>query len=327
MSEKIAIVNVNSYGRDFPEFITKIEAFGEVKKFMFDQNATPDELVSELDGYTYIILGTHPTFTKEFFEKNNSVRLIARHGLGFNNVDLKAAKEHGVYVTREENVIEQDAVAETAVSLIHAVARCIPVANKMVHDGEWKVNRARLMGYQLRNKTTGIIGYGNIGRRVGEIMKYGYKNKILAYDPYLPVEKAEEYGIELCTLEELLAQSDFISLHCFLTPENEKMINAENIKLMKRSAILINCARGKLVDEEAVAKAVKNRDIFGYGADTTASEPINEDNELLKLDHVILSPHVGVYTLECTHDMNKKVYEDIELVHNGKRPKVIINEM
>lgn len=327
MDEKIAIVNVNSYGRDFPEFLDKLNEIGEVKKFFFDQNATSKELAQALDGYKYIILGTHPTFKKEFFELNHSVKLIARHGLGFNNIDLAAAKEHGVFVTREEGVIEQDAVAETAVSLIHAVARCVVVANKMVHDGEWKKDRERVMGYQLRNKTTGIIGYGNIGRRVGEIMKYGYKNKILAYDPYLPEEKAKEYGIKLCSLDELLTNSDFVSIHCNLTDENEKMINADNLKLMKKSAILINCARGKLVDEQAIANAVKNRDLFGYGADATASEPINEDNELLALDHVILSPHVGVYTLECTHNMNQKVYDDIVLVHNGKRPNVIINEM
>lgn len=324
--EKVAIVNVKSFGREFPEFITELEEkIGPVKKFMFDQNVSQKELAETLKGYQYIILGNDPTFKKEFFENNTDVKLIARHGLGFNNVDLESAKANNVYVTKEENIIEQDAVAEHAVALLNVVSKNVSIANTMVHNGEWGVRRERLMGYQLRGKITGVIGYGNIGRRFGEIMKYGYKNRILAYDPYLPVEKAKEYGIELVGLEELLAQSDFISIHCNLTAENTHMINEKTLKKVKKGAVLINCARGALVDDYAVAEAVKKGDLFGYGADVCSQEPIHGDNPLLGQDHIVLTPHVSVYNLTCTENMNRKVMEDIYLVAAGKKPNVIVN--
>lgn len=324
--EKVAIVNVKSFGREFPEFIDELkEKIGYVEKFVFSQDASQEELIEKLKGFQYIILGTDPTFKAEFFENSPDVKLIARHGLGFNNVDLESAKKHNVYVTKEENIIEQDAVAEHAVALLNTVAKNINIANTMVHEGQWTVHRERLMGYQLRNKVTGVIGYGNIGRRFGEIMKYGYKNRILAYDPYLPQEKADEYGIELVGLDELLANSDFISMHCNLTEENKQMINSQTLKKVKKGAVLINCARGALVDDEAIVQAVENRDLFGYGADVCSQEPIHADNPLLNHDHIVLTPHVSVYNLTCTENMNRKVMEDIYLVAAGKKPNVIVN--
>ncbi|MDB7989879.1 NAD(P)-dependent oxidoreductase [Faecalicoccus pleomorphus] len=324
--EKVAIVNAKSFGREFPEFLDELkEKVGYVEKFIFSQDASQQELIDKLKDFHYIILGNDPTFKEEFFENCPDLKLIARHGLGFNNVDLEAAKKHNVYVTKEENIIEQDAVAEHAVSLLNVLAKNINIANQMVHQGEWGVRRERLMGYQIRGKVTGVIGYGNIGRRFGEIMKYGYKNRILAYDPYLPSEKAEEYGIELVSLDELLANSDFISMHCNLTDENKKMINQDTLKKVKKGAILINCARGALVDDEAVLETVESRDLFGYGADVCSQEPIHPDNPLLNHDHIVLTPHVSVYNLTCTENMNRKVMEDIYLVMEGKKPNVIVN--
>lgn len=324
---KIAICNVSGFGREFPEFITELEEkVGPVKKFTFDSNISSEELAQELRGYTYVILGTHPTFKEEFFELNHDVKLIARHGLGFNNIDIDAATKYGVIVTKESNVIEQDAVAEHAVGLLHAVAKNIIKANEMVHKDEWKVKRERLMGYQLRNRVTGIIGYGNIGRRVGEIMKYGYKNEVIAYDPYLPESVAEELGIELVSLETLFERSDFISIHCNLTKDNENLINETILEHAKPSLILINCARGGLVDEHAIASAINNDKIFGYGADAAKEEPMKMNNPLLKLDHVVLSPHVGVYNYTCTEMMNRKVMDDIYKMEAGEKPSDIINK-
>lgn len=323
---KIAICNVSGFGREFPEFLAELEKkVGLVQRFTFDSNISSEELANELKGFTYVILGTHPTFKKDFFELNQDVKLIARHGLGYNNIDIKAAAEHGVIVTKEANVIEQDAVAEYAVALLHAVAKNLITANNMVHNDEWKISRERLMGFQLRGRITGIIGCGNIGRRVAEIMKYGYRNKIIVYDPYLSKEAAGKMGVELVSLENLFEQSDFISIHCNLTNDNQNMINKDILKHAKSSLILINCARGGLVDEEAIAEAIKEKRIFGYGADATKREPINMDNPLLGLDHVVLSPHVGVYNYTCTEMMNRKVMDDIYKMEAGQRPTEIIN--
>lgn len=324
--EKVAIVNVNSFGREFPEFLEELkEKVGDVKKFMFPSSISGEELAKALEGYHYVILGNDPTFDKEFFKHNHDVKLIARHGLGFNNVDLEAAKEKGVYVTKEENIIEQDAVAEQAVALLNTVAKNVVKANAKVHNNAWRKDRQELMGFQLRDMTTGIIGYGNIGFRFGEIMQYGYNNRILAYDPYLSNEKADELGVVKCDLDTLFKESDFISLHANLTDDSKHIVNADSFSKMKSTAILINAARGALVDETALINALKEKQIFGYGADVAMHEPIEEDNELLTFDNVVITPHVAVYNLTCTKNMNRKVMEDIYLVQEGKKPKGIVN--
>mgnify|MGYP000922994524 CR=1 FL=1 len=326
--EKIAIVNVRSFGREFPEFITELEEkVGPVKKFMFPIDVSGRVLAEELKGYTYVILGTFPTFGREFFENNHDVRLIARHGLGFNNIDLEAATRHHVYVTKEENAIERDAVAEQAAALLNAVAKNVVKADGMVHRNEWAVDRQRLMGFQMTGKTTGVIGFGNIGRRFGQIMKNGYGNRILAYDPFLPKEKAEEAGAELCDLDTLLRESDFISLHANLTDAGRHLLDESKFALMKPTAILINTARGQLIDEEALIRALTEKKIFGYGADVATQEPIQKENELLKLDNAVLTPHVAVYNRTCTENMNRKVMQDIYLVREGKKPAFIVNQL
>lgn len=324
--EKIAIVNVKSFGREFPEFLTELEEkVGPVKKFTFPSDASGAVVAKELEGYQYVILGTAPTMGEEFFEHNRDVKLLARHGLGFNNVDLEAAKKHGVYVTKIDAVLERDAVAEQAVALINAVSKHLIKADYMVHNKEWTVKRERLLGRQISGMTTGVIGFGNIGQRVGEIMQKGYHNKILAYDPFLPKERAEELGATLCDLETLLRESDFISLHANLTESSYHIINAETLALMKPTAVLVDTARGQLVDETALAEALKAGKIFGYGADVTAHEPIEDDNPLLGLENVVITPHVAVYNPICTGNMNRKVMEDIYLMQAGQKPRVIVN--
>lgn len=324
--EKIAIVNVKSFGREFPEFLTELEEkVGPVQKFMFPSDTSGLTLAKELEGYRYVILGTNPTVGEEFFENNHDVKLLARHGLGFNNVDLESAKRHGVYVTKIDNLIERDAVAEQAVALINAIAKHLVKADFMVHNKEWTVKRERLLGLQISGMTTGVVGFGNIGQRVGEIMKYGYSNKILAYDPFLPKERAEELGATLCDLETLLRESDFISLHANLTDSSYHMINAEAFAQMKPTAVLIDTARGQLVDEAALVEALREKKIYGYGADVTTHEPIEDDNPLLSLENVVITPHVAVYNPICTKNMNRKVMDDIYLMEAGQKPRVIVN--
>lgn len=325
---KIAIVNINSFGREFPEYLTELkEKVGEVKKFDLPNDISGKELAETLDGYTYVILGTHPEFQADFFEANKTVKLIARHGLGVNNIDLKAAEKAGVYITKEPGIVERDAVAEQAVALLLSLAKNIPQADRKVKAGQWTVNRKELVGYQLYKMTTGIIGFGNIGRRVGEIMKYGFQNRLLIYDPFVSAEDAAKAGGEKVELDELLEQSDFISLHCALVDSTENMISADQFRKMKKSAILIDTARGALIDEAALIQALKDHEIWGYGADVAVHEPIEPDNELLKLDHVIITPHVAVYNLKCTSDMNRKVMQDIYLMEAGKKPENIINHL
>jgi phosphoglycerate dehydrogenase-like enzyme len=325
---RIAIVNINSFGREFPEYITELEEkVGEVRKFDLPNDISGKELAEKLNGYTYVILGTHPEFQAEFFAENKTVRLIARHGLGVNNVDLEAAEKAGVYVTKEPGIVERDAVAEQAVALLLSLAKNIPRADQKVKAGQWRVDRQELVGYQLYEMTTGIIGFGNIGRRVGEIMKDGFHNRLLIYDPFISAEDAAAAGAEKVELDTLLEQSDFISLHCALVDSTRGMISTEQFRKMKKSAILIDTARGALIDEAALIQALKDHEIWGYGADVAVHEPIEPDNELLQLEHVIITPHVAVYNRTCTSNMNRKVMNDIYLMEEGKKPENIINNL
>lgn len=326
MSHKTVVMNVSSFGRDFPEIVTFLkEKVGPVEFVRFDANAKAEELAEATKGATYIILGTWPTLDAKFFELNTTVKLVARHGLGYNNVDIKAAKEHGVFVTKEYKINEQDAVAEQAAALLLESAKRLDISNEKVHDGTWLKDRGRMMGLQVRGRTTGIIGFGNIGRRFGDIMKHGFNNRLLAYDPFVEEKEVNYYGAEKVSLDYLLANSDFISLHCNLTEDNHELINKDAIAKMKDGALLVNCARGRLVDENAIAEAIKSGKLFGYAADVFVNEPVNEDNPLLKLDHVVASPHSGVYNLTCTRMMNDKVIQDIMLMEEGKRPNEIVN--
>ena len=173
--------------------------------------------------------------------------------------------------------------------------------------------------------TSDQLEYDIIEKGSAGFLGIGMKQAVIKARRKPEKEKEEELGIELVSLEDLLKNADFISMHCNLTEENKHMINAETFKMVKKGAVLINCARGALVDDQAVADAVKERTLFGYGADVCSQEPIHADNPLLHQDHIVLTPHVSVYNLTCTRNMNRKVMEDIYLVAEGKKPNVIVN--
>lgn len=298
---------------------------GPVDKMLIDADTDGETLASLLKGYTYVLLGNYPMFDEEFFSRNNDVKLIARHGIGFNNVDLESSRRHGVYVTHIQNYVELDAVAEQAASLLMAVSKNIVKADRKVHRGEWNIDRQEIMGFQLLNATTGIIGCGHIGTRFAQIMKHGFANRILAYDPYADKEKLAAEGITLCDLDTLLAEADFISLHANLSASCEHIINEETLAKMKKTAILINTARGPLVDETALLKALDEGRLFGYGADVAYHEPMSADDPLLQCDKAIITPHSAIYNYTCMKNMNRKVMEDIYCMERGEHPIEIIN--
>ncbi|MGX8850405.1 NAD(P)-dependent oxidoreductase [Amedibacillus sp. YH-ame10] len=324
--EKIAVINITSFGREFPEYIEELESkVGKVDKFLLPADMDGATLAERLDGYSYILLGNYPQFDETFFSLQKDVKLIARHGIGYNNIDLESARRHGVFVTVIPHVVEEDAVAEQAAALLMAVSKNIVRADQKVHIGQWNINRQEIMGYQLRDGVTGIIGCGHIGKRMAQIMKYGFHNRILAYDPYLSKEDADLLGVELCDLITLLQTSDFISLHANLNENSKHLINAETLQHVSKHAILINTGRGGLVDEEALADALEQGQLAGYGADVAGYEPMDVNSRLLKMENVTITPHSAIYNRTCMSHMNRKVMEDVYLVASGKRPNEIIN--
>ncbi|MCR0205375.1 3-phosphoglycerate dehydrogenase [[Clostridium] innocuum] len=324
--EKVAVVNITSFGREFPEHLQELEErVGPVDKMLLPADMDGEALASRLKGYTYVLLGNYPSFDEAFFSRNQDVKLIARHGIGFNNVDLESSRRHGVYVTHIQNYVELDAVAEQAAALLMAVSKHVVIADRKVHEGNWNKDRQELMGFQLRGCTTGVIGCGHIGTRFAMIMKYGFHNRILAYDPYADKDKVMAEGIQLCDLDTLLRESDFISLHANLTENSRHLINAEALAKMKNRAILINTGRGPLVDEAAVLDALKSGRLSGYGADVAAHEPMEKDDPLLTCEQAVITPHSAIYNYTCMKNMNRKVMEDIYCMQRGERPVEIIN--
>lgn len=323
--DKIAIVNSSSFGKYFPDQLNRLKKIGPIEFFKFPSDVNPVELAETLKDYNYIIASVTPFFTKEFYEHHPGVKLLARHGIGYNNVDLKAATEHHCFVTIVEGIVEQDAVAENAIAHLMNSARQLKLAAQAAEKGEWK-RRAEFMGYQIRNKTVGVIGFGNIGSRVGSILRDGFACKLLAYDPYQSDEMLREKGAIPVSLEQLLQESDIISLNAFINDKSYHLIGDEQIKLMKDHVIMMNTARGELVDDRAIIQAVIERKIFSYGADVVEGEPIDSTHPLFSSPFITITPHTSAYTFECLEGMGEKCVSDCEKVASGNVPSNVINK-
>jgi lactate dehydrogenase-like 2-hydroxyacid dehydrogenase len=249
------------------------------------------------------------------------IKIVANYGVGFNNVDVAAAKQHGVVVTNTPEVLT-DETADTAIALLLMAARRLPSGERMLRSGEWKGWRpTQHLGTKVTGKTLGIIGLGRIGRAVAKRAHDGFGMRVLYFDPPVPMGEAKAYGAEArATVEDVLRESDFISLHAPAMPETRHMINAASLKLMPRHAILINTARGDLVDEAALAEALKSGTIAGAGLDVFEFEP-KVHPALLALDNVVVLPHLGSASLETRVAMGERALSNLEAFFAGHPPR------
>lgn len=235
------------------------------------------------------------------------LRVIGRAGVGVDNVDLEPATRKGIAVmnTPGANAV---AVAEHTIGLMICMARFIPRADSMMHVGKWE--KKLLQGTELRGKTLGIVGLGRIGVEVARRAK-AFGMTVVAHDPFITATVVEQMGVNLATLDELLAISDYITLHVGLTPQTERMINAQSISLMKKGARLVNCARGELVEEAAVAEALSKGHLAGAALDVFREEPLKDDSPLTKAPNVILTPHIGGSTYEAQEAVGVQIAQQV----------------
>lgn len=322
MSEnKVAIVNSSSFGKFFPKHIEKLEQIGIVDSFSFDQDISGKELAEALAGYNMIISSVTPFFTEEFFEYKDELKLISRHGIGYNNIDIEAAKKHGTIVSIIPALVERDAVSENNVTNLLAVMRNTVQAQQSVKEDRWE-DRATFVGRSPFNKNVGIIGLGNTGSRVAEIMRNGFQCNVSAYDPYKSKLYMDQYGVnKVEELETLLKNSDMICLCANLTDENYHMIDHEQIEMMKDNVYLSNSARGALVSEEAIVRGLQTGKIAGFATDVLEEEPGRKNHPYLQFDNVIVTPHTSAYTMECLESMGDKCVDDVEKMANGILPE------
>lgn len=254
------------------------------------------ELVNLIKGQHAIIVRSKPLVTRKVIEAANSLKVIARAGVGLDNIDVKAAEEKGIMVINapESSTLS---VAELAVGLMLAVMRKIAFSDRKIRAGEWPKKHA--MGMELRGKVLGVIGAGRIGSTVARICKYGFGMGVLYYDTVRRPELEKELDARYVSLEELLSNADVVTLHVPLLPETHHLINEERLKLMKKSAVLVNTSRGQVVDTNALVRALGEGWIAGAGLDVYEEEPLPKDHPLTKLDNVVLTPHIGASTYEA----------------------------
>lgn len=279
----------------------------EVKEFQVDvmTQLKPEELKERIKDYHALIVRSATKVTKDVISNAVNLKAIGRAGVGLDNVDLEAATQKGIIVmnTPAGNTIS---TAEHTLSMILSLSRNIPQANTSTKKGEW--NRSKFMGVELYNKTLGVIGFGRIGSEVSKrALSFGMK--ILAYDPFLSKEIAEGLGVEVVELKDLLKRADYISVHTPLTEETKHIISTDEFAIMKKGVRVVNCARGGIIDESALVNAVKQGKIAGAAIDVFEKEPLTPESELLKLDNVIVTPHLGASTEEAQVNVAIEVAE------------------
>jgi D-3-phosphoglycerate dehydrogenase / 2-oxoglutarate reductase len=265
-----------------------------------------EELCEILPGYDALIVRSGTKVDADVLAAGTNLVVVGRAGIGVDNVDIAAATRRGIIVmnTPDANSI---ATAEQTMALMLAASRHTATGHESLRKGEWR--RSEFVGTQLFSKTLGIIGLGKIGRLVAERAK-AFGMEILAYDPYVSEEVGREMGVLLVDLDDLLAESDYISLHTALLPETTQMINATTLKAMKDGVILINCARGKLVDEAALLDALESGKVRVAALDVYSSEP-PVDNPLIGHPQVLHTPHLGASSVEAQRDVATQIVEQV----------------
>lgn len=294
-----------SIGFDYEWYPVQQFDSGEVANVLKDADAG----IIDIDPYDEQIF-------KEIHGRN---KMLVRFGVGYDKVDLKAASEYGIAIARTTGA-NTDGVAEMALSLMLAARRKLKLNAKCVKDGKWQKNVAN----EIINSTVGIMGFGMIGRRLAALLK-GFGCRILAYDPFGDEKQAREQGVELVGFDQLLAESDAISIHVPLTKENYHMIGSDQLKLMKKEAVLVNTSRGGIIDEEALYQALSTGEIAGAALDVFEVEPLPVDAKLLTLDNFIATPHVSSQTEESLWSIYRMAIDIIAEFYEGKEPVHILN--
>lgn len=317
---RIAIVNSSSFGKIFPKHLEELKQIGEVESFTFDPAIDGRSLAQALKGFNMIIASVTPFFTKEFFEHKDELKIISRHGIGYNNVDLEAAKAHDTIVTIVPALVERDAVAEQNIANLMSVMRQVTQSNQAVVADCWE-NRASFVGHTLYNKTVGVIGVGNIGSCVVETLRHGFRCEVLGYDPYKSKFYMEQFGAKKVELDELLEKAEVICLCASLTDTSFHIINQETISKMKEGVYISNSARGALIDEEVLLESIKSGKISAYACDVLENEPGRAGHPFMTEKNILVTPHTGAYTQECLVAMGDKCVADIVSVLKGQLPE------
>lgn len=266
-----------------------------------------EELARVIGDFDALAIRSRTNVTADVLRNSGRLKVIGRAGVGLDNVDVPLATEKGIIVmnTPEGNTLS---TAEHAISMMLSLVRSIPRADRTMKDGKW--DKKSITGQELFGKTLGVLGLGKIGREVAKRMK-SFGMRILGFDPFVTPAAAEKLGIEMADVDEICRRADIITIHTPLTNETRGIINAARMKTMKPTALLVNCARGGIIDESDLVDALRNRTIAGAALDVFSEEPLPADHPLRKLDNAVLTPHLAASTTEAQEKVTKDVAEQI----------------
>lgn len=290
--------------------------------FEVDQKTglTPEDLLKAVPEYDGLVVRSETRVTREVLKAGRKLQTVGRAGVGVDNIDVDAATEQGVVVVNapSSNTI---AAAEHTVAMILALARHIPQAHASLEEGEWA--RRRFMGTELRGKVLGIVGLGRIGTEVAR-RAAGFEVEIVGYDPFVAEEHAQHIGVEIVDFDELLRRSDIVTLHVPKTEGTKHLVGVDEIQQMKPGSFLVNCARGGLVDEDALYQALETGALGGVALDVFSEEP-PKNSPLFKHPRVVVTPHLGASTTEAQSSVAREVVEQMLDVLEGRTPRYAVN--
>ena len=286
----------------------------------FDEDSLA-EAVRDADA----VMNQYGPVTAKAIQSMTRARGIARYGIGVDTIDVEAATSAGIWVANVPDYCI-DEVATHAAALLLGIARKVPEGDRQIRSGIWDNNALRFM-HPVTGKTLGFLGFGRIAQAVAERIQ-GFNMNLIAYDPYVKEGDVAAQGVRLLTtIEELLAESDFVTIHMPLTDETHHLISVERLKLMKPTAYIINTARGPIIDTLALAEALRDGQLAGAALDTVEEEPIPSDHPLLELDNVILTPHIAWYSERSRQEIRRRVAEEAIRMAKGEPPECPVNKI
>jgi glyoxylate reductase len=324
MAHKVAVT------RGLPELgermLAEAERGGEVQlvRWTAELPPFPQELARLLAGAEGVISLLTEPIGEEVFAREPQLKVVSNFAVGYDNIDVDAATRHKVAVCNTPGVLT-NATADMAFTLLMAAARRLPEAINYVRGGRWETwSPTLLLGQEISGATLGIIGFGRIGKEVAR-RGTGFGMRILAHDEFQDEAAAKEIGVTFTDLETLLRESDFVSLHCSLTAGTRHLIGSAELAQMKPSAILVNAARGPVVDTDALLAALLNKTIWAAGLDVTDPEPLPADHPLMTLPNCLVVPHIASATIWTRNEMARLAVENCLAVLNGKTPPHCVN--
>ena len=308
----------------YPDLALESKAFAEAGAEFVYLDTKEEKLIASAVADADAVITCYASINADIIKTMRKCRSISKTGIGVNNIDVEQATKQGIRVLNVPDYCIEE-VSDATVAQVLALTRRIPFLWDKVRDGEWSLEGNKGIS-RLNGKTMGFLGFGRIARRAAEKMK-PFGVKIIAYDPYVTQESVAGFAVEMVDLEKLFSDADILSLNVPLSAETQDIINKDALKKMKKSAIIVNTARGPLINEANLCDAIREGEIAGAALDVICTETYDERNPLFSLPNVVITPHAAFYSVESTQELREKVLADVLAILEGNAPKYQVNKL